>query len=168
MPFRAFRCKKVPMIPLSLYFISNLSNPLPLACFLLFTYMGMHTIKTNDMTRQNRALDLSFNKGIQYIYQNRFCATEFCCQRSIQNHPNHVESKKSKWKVSKWNIILYCHFVLIIFIFSIHQNLRPHATMLLTRNWKKRKKAPVIKTTPPNHTTTSTARLIMVTVKLFA
>jgi hypothetical protein len=50
------------MIPLSLYIVSNHSNPLPLTCFLPFTYMGMHTIKTNDMTRQNRALDLNFRK----------------------------------------------------------------------------------------------------------
>ena len=38
-----------------------------------------------------------------------------------------------------------CLFVLIIFIFPIHQNLRQHATILLTRNWKKRQKAPITK-----------------------
>ena len=56
------------------------------------------------------------------------------------------KSKKCKWKANKWKIILYCQFVLIIFaIFHIHQNLRQHATMLLTRNWTKCKRALIIK-----------------------
>lgn len=133
--------KILKMIPRNFpCFLLYLSNCLLLTCFHLFTYLGMHTLKSKSM----RALDLLFNRWMKYtaIRTNSKLHSFAVKDLSliIKSLPKEVRASGKQAKLK----ITLLPFRNLQFVFASVPKPPSTCHLLLMKNWKKCKNSLIV------------------------